>query len=247
MNLPVERSFGNAQSLKEPQSATDLPATISAFHQACAGCSPAALPSSRKRLPSGTIPVMLNDRLRKLPQRRSAFRNDQAALHRCCYATPTDPSISLANPGSLDDPSRDAPTGGGPARGETGTGNGDAGYASVYIEGVPHVRQKPHFCGEACAAMYLRRLGQPVDQNYVFDQRRQRPTGSSTTKTRGRTTPRPVTSVTIWRKRDCCGRSTASSSPVMKTIRAAIRRFKRSSAATIWKRFRRIGSSSCSS
>jgi hypothetical protein len=43
-------------------------------------------------------------------------------------------------------------------------------YASVLIDGVPHVRQKPDFCGEACAAMVLRKLGQPVDQDYVFDQ-----------------------------------------------------------------------------
>ncbi len=41
---------------------------------------------------------------------------------------------------------------------------------TVLIRDVPHVRQKPDFCGEACAAMYLGRLGQPVDQDYVFDQ-----------------------------------------------------------------------------
>ena len=40
---------------------------------------------------------------------------------------------------------------------------------SVLIRDVPHLRQKPDFCGEACAAMYLNRLGQPVDQDYVFD------------------------------------------------------------------------------
>jgi hypothetical protein len=39
----------------------------------------------------------------------------------------------------------------------------------VLIRGVPHVRQKPDFCGEACAAMILRKLGRPVDQDYVFD------------------------------------------------------------------------------
>ena len=44
-----------------------------------------------------------------------------------------------------------------------------AAYKSVLIEDVPHVRQKPDFCGEACAAMYLRKLGRPVDQDYVFD------------------------------------------------------------------------------
>jgi hypothetical protein len=42
-------------------------------------------------------------------------------------------------------------------------------YKSVLIGDVPHVRQKPDFCGEACAAMYLQKLGQPVDQDYVFD------------------------------------------------------------------------------
>jgi hypothetical protein len=42
-------------------------------------------------------------------------------------------------------------------------------YQDVLIEGVPHVRQKPDFCGEACAAMFLQKLGRPVDQDYVFD------------------------------------------------------------------------------
>jgi hypothetical protein len=41
---------------------------------------------------------------------------------------------------------------------------------SVLIENVPHIRQKPDFCGEACAASWLRRLNRPVDQDYVFDQ-----------------------------------------------------------------------------
>jgi hypothetical protein len=40
---------------------------------------------------------------------------------------------------------------------------------SVLIEGVPHVRQKPDFCGEACVEMYLRKLGENMDQDYVFD------------------------------------------------------------------------------
>lgn len=43
-------------------------------------------------------------------------------------------------------------------------------YASVAIEGVPHIRQKPDFCGEACAAMYLAKLGLAGDQDFVFDQ-----------------------------------------------------------------------------
>src|SRR5437867_2979918 len=40
----------------------------------------------------------------------------------------------------------------------------------VLIEGVPAVKQKPDFCGEACAEMYLQKLGKALDQGYVFDQ-----------------------------------------------------------------------------
>ena len=47
---------------------------------------------------------------------------------------------------------------------------GAAEYRSVLIRDVPHVQQKPDFCGEACAEMYLRRLGKPLDQDFVFDQ-----------------------------------------------------------------------------
>ena len=43
-------------------------------------------------------------------------------------------------------------------------------YESVLIEGVPHVRQKPDFCGEACAEMFLAKLGSRIDQDFVFDQ-----------------------------------------------------------------------------
>lgn len=42
-------------------------------------------------------------------------------------------------------------------------------YATVTIEGVPHVRQKPDFCGEACVSMALAKLGRPLDQDVVFD------------------------------------------------------------------------------
>lgn len=41
---------------------------------------------------------------------------------------------------------------------------------SVKIDGVPHIKQKPDFCGEACAAMYLKKLGNGADQDFVFDQ-----------------------------------------------------------------------------
>jgi hypothetical protein len=40
---------------------------------------------------------------------------------------------------------------------------------SVLIAGVPHIRQEPDFCGEACVAMALRKLGYDVDQRAVFD------------------------------------------------------------------------------
>jgi hypothetical protein len=43
------------------------------------------------------------------------------------------------------------------------------GYADVLIKDVPHVRQQPDFCGEACAAMYLRKLGHDMDQDDVFN------------------------------------------------------------------------------
>ncbi|NUP09280.1 MAG: DUF1570 domain-containing protein [Polyangiaceae bacterium] len=40
--------------------------------------------------------------------------------------------------------------------------------ASVELQGVPFVRQKPDFCGEACVEMAARRLGQTYDQDVVF-------------------------------------------------------------------------------
>ena len=45
----------------------------------------------------------------------------------------------------------------------------DTSRKSVLIEDVPHVKQKPDFCGEACAEMYLCKLGKHMDQDYVFD------------------------------------------------------------------------------
>jgi len=46
----------------------------------------------------------------------------------------------------------------------------EVAYEDVLMKGVPHVRQKPDFCGEACVEMYLRKLGYKMDQDYVFDQ-----------------------------------------------------------------------------
>ncbi|MDA1085390.1 MAG: C39 family peptidase [Verrucomicrobia bacterium] len=42
-------------------------------------------------------------------------------------------------------------------------------YASVRIEAVPHVQQKPDFCGEACVSMALAAAGVNMDQDAVFD------------------------------------------------------------------------------
>ena len=42
-------------------------------------------------------------------------------------------------------------------------------YKDALIKDVPHVRQKPDFCGEACAEMALGRLGRPVTQDDVFN------------------------------------------------------------------------------
>jgi hypothetical protein len=40
---------------------------------------------------------------------------------------------------------------------------------SVRIGGIPHVRQRPDFCGEACVEMYTSKLRHPVSQDAVFD------------------------------------------------------------------------------
>ncbi len=41
-------------------------------------------------------------------------------------------------------------------------------YGTVLIEGVPHVQQKPDFCGEAAAEMALRHFGKAYQQDQVF-------------------------------------------------------------------------------
>ena len=40
--------------------------------------------------------------------------------------------------------------------------------ASVLLPDVPHEQQKPDFCGEACAAMWLHKLGIAADQDQIF-------------------------------------------------------------------------------
>ena len=45
-----------------------------------------------------------------------------------------------------------------------------ATYKDVLIEGVPHVKQRPDFCGEACAEMVLKKLGHKINQNDVFNE-----------------------------------------------------------------------------
>jgi hypothetical protein len=37
------------------------------------------------------------------------------------------------------------------------------------VKGVPHIRQKPDFCGEACVAMVLQKHGRDVSQDMVFE------------------------------------------------------------------------------
>ncbi len=55
------------------------------------------------------------------------------------------------------------------ARGVAYGSPADAGeLASVLIEQVPFVHQKPDFCGEACVEMAARRLGKQIDQDAVF-------------------------------------------------------------------------------
>ncbi|MBW2261604.1 MAG: hypothetical protein JRG91_06485, partial [Deltaproteobacteria bacterium] len=42
-------------------------------------------------------------------------------------------------------------------------------FETVLVEDVPHVEQKPDFCGEACAEMYLGKLGKDIDQDDVYN------------------------------------------------------------------------------
>jgi hypothetical protein len=44
-----------------------------------------------------------------------------------------------------------------------------AEYQDVLIEKIPHVQQKPDFCGEACLEMVLRKLGHDISQDDVFN------------------------------------------------------------------------------
>jgi hypothetical protein len=48
-------------------------------------------------------------------------------------------------------------------------GFSQASYSDALIKDVPHVKQRPDFCGEACVEMVLRKLGKKGDQNYVFN------------------------------------------------------------------------------
>ena len=65
-----------------------------------------------------------------------------------------------------------------------GTAGADPSRQSVLLEGVPHIHQKPDFCGEACVAMYLQHRGSGADQDAVFDL-----TGVDPTEGRGAYTP----------------------------------------------------------
>lgn len=52
----------------------------------------------------------------------------------------------------------------------TASARGSEELSSILIRDVPHVRQKPDFCGEACLAMALQKHGVKADQDFVFDQ-----------------------------------------------------------------------------
>src|SRR5688572_18026955 len=43
-----------------------------------------------------------------------------------------------------------------------------AAYPSVLIDKVPHVEQRPDFCGEACAEMALAHFGITLTQDQIF-------------------------------------------------------------------------------
>ena len=45
----------------------------------------------------------------------------------------------------------------------------EAPLKDVLIKDVPHVRQKSDFCGEACAEMFLKKLGKNITQDDVFN------------------------------------------------------------------------------
>ena len=78
----------------------------------------------------------------------------------CNGGEPSPRSPSSAKP-ALDQPVVNQPV--------VGSASSADGLASVLIPDVPHLRQKPDFCGEAVAAAYLRALGQDYDQDQVFE------------------------------------------------------------------------------
>ena len=49
------------------------------------------------------------------------------------------------------------------------TANARSAYPDALIKDIPHVKQRPDFCGEACVEMVLRKLGKRGDQDYVFN------------------------------------------------------------------------------
>lgn len=48
-------------------------------------------------------------------------------------------------------------------------GFADPSYKDALVKDIPHVRQKPDFCGEACTEMVLRKLGSKLGQDDVFN------------------------------------------------------------------------------
>lgn len=85
-------------------------------------------------------------------------------------ATASAPASPDSDAALMEGPSASANPAGQPAPQPRRVERPEARYGSVRIDGVPHILQKPDFCGEACAAMALGRLGLAADQDYVFDQ-----------------------------------------------------------------------------
>ena len=40
---------------------------------------------------------------------------------------------------------------------------------SIILKNVPHIKQKPDFCGEACVSMFLQSTGHKISQDDVFN------------------------------------------------------------------------------
>jgi Peptidase_C39 like family len=98
-------------------------------------------------------PIISNDAASKPPViRQSWIASFALILGACSSTTPPAPDMALPAPPALET-HYDGPT---------------PQWASVLIPNVPHVRQKPDFCGEAVTEMFLRAKGISFNQDAVF-------------------------------------------------------------------------------